>query len=174
MSKSSKAEKVRQLEPVESGSAARGLPAAGPFEEMERFMERVFPSGWMGRSFRDWPSWSELGTAFAGRMPRVDVIDRDDDVVVRAELPGVDKKDLDVSMTDNTVTIKADTRQEKEEGKKGGDYYRREIATGSFARTVALPAEVDTDKSRARFKDGVLELTVPKQARARRQSIKVD
>ena len=65
-------------------------------------------------------------------------------------------------------------RQEEKEGEEGGDYYRCEISKGAFARTVTLPAEVDTDKSKAKFKDGVLELTVPKMERAKRQSIKVD
>lgn len=176
MSKSEKVEKMGDLKSVKSGKAAARSKsrASNPFEEMEQFMERAFPAGWMSRRHWDWPSWGELAAPFEGRMPKVDVVDRDNEIVVRAELPGIDKKDLDVSMTDNTVTIKAETKKEEEEGEEGGDYYRHEISKGAFARTVTLPADVDTNKSKAKFKDGVLELTVPKMERAKRQSIKVD
>ena len=139
---------------------------------VERMFERFFPSGWMRPGRWDWPTCAERGMPFEGRMPKVDVVDREDEVVIRAELPGVDKKDLDVSMTDNTVTIKGSTRKEEKEEK--GDYYRCEISSGSFSRTVTLPAQVDAGKSSARFKDGVLELKVPKKEKAKRRSIKVE
>ena len=113
-----------------------------------------------------------MAAPFEGRMPKVDVIDRDTEVVVRAELPGVDKKDLDVSVSANAVTIKASTKAEHKEEK--GDYYRCEITQGSISRTVALPADVDGDQAKAAFKDGVLELTMPKVAGSRKQSIKVE
>lgn len=141
-----------------------------PFEEMDRFFDSLFPRGWMRPLRWDWPAWPSM--PFEGKMPRVDVIERDDEVVVRAELPGVDKKDLDVSMTDQTVTIKGSTSQEEKEEK--GEYYRCEISRGSFSRTVTLPAEVDGAKAKARFKDGVLELVAPKVEKAKRRSIKVD
>jgi HSP20 family protein len=104
-------------------------------------------------------------------MPKVDIIDRDDEVFIRAELPGVDKKDIDISMTDNTVTIKGETRKEEKEEK--GDYFRRETSHGCYTRTLSLPADVNTDKTNATFKDGVLELTMPKIERAKRRNIEV-
>lgn len=140
-----------------------------PFEEMEQMFERFFPHGWLRPWRFEWPAWPELTEM---RLPQVDVIDRDEEVVVRAELPGVDKKDLDVSMTDNTVTIKGTTQREEKEEK--GDYYRHEIARGSFARTVTLPAEVDGERAKATFKDGLLELVLPKRETAKRRSIKVE
>jgi HSP20 family protein len=100
------------------------------------------------------------------------VIDRDEEVILRAELPGVDKKDLDVSMTDDAVTIRGSCRSEEKEEK--GDYFRREVSTGSFSRTVALPADVDGEKAKASFKDGLLELTLPKVKKAMRKAIKVE
>jgi HSP20 family protein len=109
---------------------------------------------------------------FEGKMPAVDVSDLDDEVVVRAELPGVEKKDVDVSMSDNTVTIKGSTKREEKEEK--GDYYRCETTCGAFTRTVALPAEVDGSKAKAKFKDGLLELTLPKMEKSKRRSIEVD
>ncbi|MGA7801885.1 MAG: Hsp20/alpha crystallin family protein [Gammaproteobacteria bacterium] len=106
------------------------------------------------------------------RLPRVDVIDRDAEIVVRAEIPGVRKEELEVSMNHGTVTIKGSTKHESK--KEEGDYYRCEISRGSFARTVTLPAEVDGDRAKASFKDGVLELVIPKQERSKRHSIKVE
>jgi HSP20 family protein len=106
------------------------------------------------------------------RTPRVDVIDRDNDIVVKAEIPGVKKEDLDVSMTDTTVTIKGSTSHEEKHEK--GNYYRCEISRGAFSRTVALPSNVDTDKAKAVFNDGILELTIPKVEKAKRKSITVE
>jgi HSP20 family protein len=116
----------------------------------------------------EWFSWPEPVMP----SPKVDVLDRDNEVLVRAELPGVKKEDLEVSMTDNTVTIKGTTSHEEKEEK--GDYYRHEISKGSFSRTVTLPGDVDSDKCKTRFKDGVLELTVPKVEKAKRRTIKVE
>ncbi len=142
-----------------------------PFEEMDRLFESVFPRGWLRPMRWEWPSLGELAAPFEGRLPKVDVVDRDNDILVRAELPGVDKKDVDISITDNTVTIHATTRRESTE--EEGEYYRREISTGAFSRTLALPAEVDADGAKASFKDGILELTVPKVAKAKRRRIEV-
>lgn len=144
--------------------------ALSPFEDMERWFEEVFPRGWMHRW--GWPSGGGLARAMEPMAPRVNVIERDDEIVVRAEVPGVKKEDLDVSVTENAVSIKGSTRQEEEEDK--GDYFRREIVTGSFARTVGLPGSVDPDKAKASFQDGVLELKIPKVTKARRKRIKVD
>lgn len=152
--------------------ASRPKRGASPFDEMERWFEDFYPRGWM-RPFRmAWPSWGELAAPFEGRMPKVDVIDRDDEIVVRAEVPGVEKDDLDISVSDNTVTIKGQTKHEAKEEK--GDYYRCEISRGTFARTVSLPSDVDSDKVKAQFRDGVLELTLPKVTRAKRRAIKIE
>lgn len=105
-------------------------------------------------------------------MPKVDVIDRDDEVVIRADVPGVDKDDLEVSVSNNTVTIMGETKREEKEEK--GDFYRCEISRGAFARTVPLPGDVDIDNVKARFKAGVLELTMPKIEKSRRRSVEID
>jgi HSP20 family protein len=144
-----------------------------PFEEMERLMDRAF-ADFPGRGLMrpwsfEWPAWAEMREL---RMPKVDVVDRDEDVLVRAELPGVEKKDLEISTSDTSVTIKATTRHEEKEEK--GDYYRCEITRGSFARTVSLPAQVQSDKAKANLKDGVLELTLPKVEKSKRRTIAVD
>ena len=149
--------------------------ALSPIEEMEREMEQMwhrFGHGWM-RPFR-WgaPFWSDLGASFEGKLPNVDVIERDEEIIVRAELPGVDKNDLDVTLSDDLLTIKGSTRTEETEEK--GDYYRREVSSGSFSRTVRLPAAVAGDKVQSSFKDGLLELTLPKEKKAIRHTIKVE
>ncbi len=149
---------------------AKPVPARllSPFEEMDRLFEGFFPRGWMRPMRWEWPSLAEIER----RFPKVDVIDRDNEIVVKAEVPGVDKKDIEVTTTDNTVTIKGKTSHEEKEEK--GDFYRCEISRGAFSRTVALPGEVDGSQAKASFKDGVLELTLPKQAKSKRVSVKID
>lgn len=164
-SKETSKEKGREMR---KAAPARAL---SPFDEMDRMFEGFFPRGWMRPARWEWPVWSEL-PAFEGRMPRVDVLDREAEILVRAELPGVQKKDLDVSLTDNTVTIRATTEHEEKE--QEGDYYRREISRGAFTRTVTLPSEVDESKAKASFKDGILELTLPKMERAKRRTLQVE
>jgi len=165
-----------RLAVVEKGKEIqKPVPARAPhpFEEMERMMDRVFgdfPSrGWMRPWRTEWPEGLEFAEL---RMPKVDVIDRDEDILVRAELPGVEKKDLEISTTDTTVTIKAATRHEEKEEK--GDFYRCEISRGSYARTLALPTTVESDKAKASLKDGVLELTLPKVEKSKRRTVTVE
>lgn len=166
--------KKSDVVPVKKGTAvSRAEPRhlLSPFEDMERLFEDFFPRSLLRHYRHGLSSASELTTPFEGRMPKVDVIDRDNEVFVRAELPGVDKKDIDISMTDNTVTIKGETR--KEEKQEKGDYYRCETSHGAYTRTLSLPSEVNSEKTKAVFKDGVLELTLPKLERTKRRNIKV-
>lgn len=160
-------QKEQGMEPVEPGHLLT------PFEEMEQLFERFFPHGWMRPFDFEHPLWKELPAPFAQRMaPRVDIINREAEVIVRAQLPGVDKKDLDVSMSGNTVSIKGRTRHEEKEER--GDYYRRECSSGSFTRSFVLPNEVDGSKTRATFENGVLELTIPKSTESKRRKIEID
>ena len=145
--------------------------ALSSFEEMDRMFDNFMRQGWMRPGRFEWPSFPELAT-LETKLPKIDVIERDNEVVVLAEVPGVDKNDLDVSVSDNTLTIKGSTRHEEKEEK--GDYYRHEISTRAYNRMVALPTDVDGTKAKASFKDGVLELTLPKTEKARRHSIKLD
>lgn len=138
-----------------------------PLDDVDRWMDQVsrnlfHPSRW------EWPSMPTLRNG----SPKVDIIDRDSEILIRAEVPGVKKEDLDVSMTDHTITIKGSTRHEEKEEK--GDYYRHEISKGSFSRTMALPGDVDINQVKSGFADGVLEITVPKLERAKRRSIPIE
>ena len=136
--------------------------------EMERLFDDFMSKNWV-RHWRDeWPNWH---TAFGNGLPRVDIVDRDKEVVVRAELPGFKADEIDVSISDNLLTIKGSSRQEKEED---GEYHRKEISTSFLTRTVALPADVDGDKAKAKLEDGVLEVTAPKSGKSARRTIKVE
>ena len=135
------------------------------FEEMERMFENFLPQNWM-RPFR------MEHTGIAAVMPQIDVIEQDDAILVRAALPGVEKDDLNVSTTDHSVTIRGSTRKESKEEK--GEYYRCEISQGNFLRTVTLPASIDENNIKAKFKDGLLEISLPKLESAKRHSIKIE
>jgi len=143
-----------------------------PFEEMENMFESFFPRGWMHPFHFGHPFGKELPSPFIRTAPRVDIINHKNEVILRAQVPGVDKKDLDVSISDNTVTIKGHTSHEEKEEK--GDYYRRECSYGSFSRTFALPGDVDGSKAKAEFKNGVLELTIPRIKESKHRSIQID
>lgn len=165
MAKEEKAGKteVQKVEPARSLS---------PFEEMDRMFDQFMTRGWFRPFQMDWPSLPKTSLPFEGKTPNVDVIERDDEIVVKAELPGVDKKDIDLSVTNNTVTIKGKTSHEKKEEK--GDYYRCEITRGSYSRTLSLPTDVDENKAKAVFRDGILELTLPKLQKSKRRTIAVE
>jgi HSP20 family protein len=149
--------------------------ALSPFEEMDRlfeeFMGQRWPRAWM-RPFRwEHPAWADMSTT-VGKVPRVDVIDGDAVITVHAEIPGVKKEDLDVSVNEDTVTIRG--RSSHEERSESDSYFRSEIARGEFVRTVALPGAVDASKAKAKVENGVLELTLPKVEKAKRHAIKVE
>ena len=143
--------------------------AMSPFREFERMLDTFFDRGGMPSRWEH-PLWQRFA-AFEKGMPKVDVIDRDTEVVVRAEVPGFEREELDVSVTDGAVTIKGEHREESKE--EEGEYFYSEISQGSFTRTVALPSEIDADKAAASFKNGVLELTLPKRKKANRRKVEV-
>lgn len=141
-----------------------------PFDEFDQWFDEV-RRNWMHPLMfgRNWP---EAASVFGGRMPKVDVIDREAEYCVRAELPGVSKENLDVTLEESTLTLKASVQKDAQE--EQGQYHRRETSRGEFQRILQLPGAVDGDKVSATFKDGILELTIPKAPGARRQSIKVE
>ena len=143
-----------------------------PWEELDRWFAGLGRGGGLHPFGRHWLEFPETMTPFTGKLPKVDLLDRDHEIVVRAELPGVSKDDVEVTVEEFSLTIKATTRQEQEE--EEGEYYHREMSSGEYQRTLALPAAVDEEKARASFTDGVLELTLPKQEQTRRKSVKVD
>lgn len=141
----------------------------GPWDEMERWFNEFGRRGWLHPFNRE---WSQPLEAFAGKLPKVDLLDRENELVVRAELPGVNKDDVDITVDELSVTIRATTKHE--ESTEEGEYYRREMSSGEYQRTLALPATVDEEKAQATFTDGVLELTLPKLEKTHRKTVKVE
>ena len=172
MANGDKGKEVATSEKAGAVQKVQPMRVMSPFEEMERMMESFFPRGWSRSFLWDRPFMNELALPFEGKLPRVDVVDRDAEILVRAEVPGVDKKDLEISVSENTVTLNGKTRHEEKEEK--GNYYRCEVSRGTFTRTVTLPCGVDADKAKTTFKDGVLELTLPKVTKSKRHTIKLD
>jgi HSP20 family protein len=143
---------------VKGSSSAE--PPARMFPELERAFEDFLSRRWQQPFGREWPRLGELSSLLDRQVPSLDIVDGEKDVVVRAEVPGIDKKDLDISISDRTLTIKGSTRKEKQEQKE--NFFRQEIRSGSFSRSVLLPADVNASKAESTFKGGVLELRLPK------------
>lgn len=162
----------RDLTQAEQKGMARRRGMFAPFEDIDRMFEDFFRRGWLSPFRMELPTRAEAARPFEGRTPRVDLIDRDEDIVLRAELPGVDKKDLSVSMTDNMVTLNAKTSYEHEE--EEASYYRCEMSHGEYSRTVSLPTAVDESKTKAKFENGILELSMPKLEKAKRRTIDIE
>ncbi len=128
-----------------------------PWREMTTFQNRI------NRFFDDdfFPALrfdNELG--MGSWRPVVDIYDEGETIVIKAELPGVDKKDIEVDLKDHVLTLKGERHYENEV--KEDNYYRKERASGRFNRSFTLPVDVDTERIQADFKDGVLKIDIPK------------
>jgi HSP20 family protein len=157
----SKAKKARALVPRREPSEL------SPWGDLDQMFE-----DFLGRRLR--PFWPERWWP-AARMemttPAVDLYDEKDDIVVKAELPGMEKDNIEVNLSGNRLTIKGEKKQEEEVKREG--YYRSERSYGSFLRTLELPTEVQTDKVKAAFKKGILEIRLPKTEEAKKKETKV-
>ncbi len=139
-----------------------------PFDELTSLRES------MERLFDDFFTTRRPGRTLAPALwePAVELFESENDLVFRAELPGIDPRQVDVTIAEDTLTVKGAAKAEQEQ--KGHNYYRRELRYGSFERTVGLPASVQADQAKATFKNGILEVRIPKAERARAKSIKVE
>jgi HSP20 family protein len=106
------------------------------------------------------------------RMPAVDISEKDKEIVVSAEIPGVNKEDISIDIRNNHLEIKAETKEEKSEEKEG--YVYKERRQGSFFRSLELPASVNTEKTKATYKDGILSLNLPKSKQGKKTKIKIE
>lgn len=127
-----------------------------PFEEMERWFEEAFRRPFFAPPWMPRMKFPEVGAMF----PTVDIFEDGNSVVVKAELPGMKKEDIEVNISDDIITISGEKKSEDKVEKK--DYYRLERSYGSFTRTLQLPAETRTEDAKASFRDGVLEVRIPK------------
>jgi HSP20 family protein len=135
--------------------------------EMDRMMDDCF-----GRKTRPWwPDRWFRTDELEIRAPPVDLFEEKDDIAVKAELPGMTKDDVEVNLTDHTLTIKGEKK--KQEEIKEENYFRSERSYGSILRTLELPEDVHADKVKASFKNGILEVRLPKTEEAKSKEIKV-
>ena len=139
-----------------------------PFKDLQALqdrMNRLFQEG-VGRTGR---SDEVLGGHW---IPVVDIYEDDQEFVVKAELPGLESKDVDVQIQENVLTLKGERRLEREIDKER--YHRLERSYGTFQRSFTLPNIVEEEKVKAKFKDGVLEIRIPKEERVKPKQIKVE
>jgi HSP20 family protein len=127
-----------------------------PFYALQREMDNVFDNFF--RNFDLMPTGR--GEGMGAFYPSVDVKDGEKEIVVKAELPGMEEKDVEVSLSDDALTIRGEKKEEKEN--KGKDYWHKETNYGSFSRVIPLPEGLDTEKADAHFKNGVLTIALPK------------
>ncbi len=154
-------EKGREVAPWKGG---KFLSAFDEMERMfERFIGRPFPPSWAPRI--RWPEEVEMA------YPDVDIYEEDNTVVLKAELPGVKREELSIDVTEDTITISGEKKKEEKVEKK--DYYRFERTYGSFSRSFSLPSDVVADKAKAGFKEGVLEIKLPKKEEAKKKKVEI-
>ena len=142
----------------------RELAPFRDFERMRKEMDRFWDSfleGTMRRRGEDGTEW----------FPSLDVSETKNELVVKAEIPGMDSKDIDISLSDGMLTIRGEKKQEKEE--KEENYHFIERSYGTFSRSVSLPRDLKHDKISASYKDGVLRVVLPKSEEAKKKEIKI-
>lgn len=142
------------------------------FKNLEHKVENMFNHLWHNPFSQHEENTTSFPIMSFQGSPKVDIIDRDTELVVKAELPGIDKEDIDVSISDNRLSIKAKTCHEEKEEK--GDYLRQETTQSEFYRSITLPANVKDENIKSTFKNGLLELIIPKAENSHRKRIKID
>ena len=131
-------------------------------ERMNRLFEDLIPATRKGEE--------ELNTGTF--YPAVDISEGEKDITLKAELPGIDKKDVHLEINDGVITLRGERKIEKEDEKE--HYHRVERSYGSFNRSFTLPTTVDSGKVKANYKDGILEVTLPRKEEAKPKSIPVE
>jgi HSP20 family protein len=149
---------------VKGGNAMFSLIPWEPFRAVRR-RDDMFEE--MFRDFFHRTGGEDGGTA----EPAVEIAESDGEMTVKMEVPGVEKDQIQLTVADDHLMVRGETRKEKEEKKK--NFYRQEIRYGAFQRTVPLPVEVDATKAKAELKNGVLRVTLPKSAQPKAREVKV-
>jgi len=143
-----------------------------PFLALQRDMNRLFDEIFDSFFGEDRPLLAHRRDLTGEFLPSVDVREKDKEIVVTAELPGVDEKNVDVRIEGDELIIRGEKREEHE-AEEGG-WYHSERVYGSFVRTIPLPAEVDAERAEARFRKGVLKITLPKSKPADEEGKKIE
>jgi len=132
---------------------------------MREDMDKLFDNFFSARP-------SRTGLLEGAWQPSVDISETDDEIIVKAELPGLTHDDVNISLTDNVLTLKGEKKQEKED--KGENYHRVERSYGSFQRTFTLLSSVQSENTKATFKNGILTINIPKTEEAKPKEIKIN
>jgi HSP20 family protein len=140
----------------------RGFTMLPMMDEMDKMIGRMFRDG-----YDNWDSST-------GWMPPVDIIEDKNGIVVKAEAPGLEKDNFKIAVEDNVLTISGEKKVEFEEGDKEHSLHRTERVYGQFSRSFTLPRGVDTSKVKAKYRNGVLEVTLPKSEESKPKEISVD
>ncbi len=137
-----------------------------PFYSLQKEINRIFEN-----FFNEITPDRFWGDRVGSFVPNVDVKEKDKEIIVTAELPGMDADDIEINISDDVLTLRGEKKEEKEE--KEGNFYRRECTYGSFHRDIPLPVEIDPDKVEAEFKRGVLKVRLPKKPESERKAKKI-
>ncbi|HEY0673906.1 MAG TPA: Hsp20/alpha crystallin family protein [Longimicrobiales bacterium] len=168
--------KGRSLTARADSGPSMALSRGSPFSTMRRLMEdmdRMFSGfGTSGRSLFAEPWYGESNLEQSFWAPQVETFRRGDELVVRADLPGMNKENVNVEFEDDTLIISGERQDEYQEERD--DFYRTERSYGRFYRAIPLPEGVDADRGKAEFKDGVLEVSMPAPREAARKSKRID
>ena len=159
---------IREKFPVRKEKVGTGDVVPGIWTEIDnlhRELQRVIDR-FLGTTLE--PSLAE--TSF---LPRLEVSEDDNNFYVKAELPGMDKNDIEILITQDTLTIKGEKKEEKEE-KKDQIFHTKEFSYGYFERTIALPDGLDVDNAEASYKDGILSITIPKKEEKKGKKQKIE
>jgi HSP20 family protein len=157
---------TRRISPLakKAQSTAR-LSEENPLLSLRNNIDRLFDNFLSGFSIGPFAATTAMFN------PSIDVADSGKELKVTVELPGMDENDIDVSVTQNTLTIRGEKKDETEE--KGNSYHRMERVYGSFTRTIPLPVEVNVDGAKANYRKGVLSITIPKTEKALKEAKKI-
>jgi HSP20 family protein len=156
---------LRSLIPSGNGGGRSVSPAINPFGSLQREIDRLF---------EDFTRGIEVASqAQVNLVPSIDVTETDKEIVITAEMPGLERKDVDISVEDNVLTIRGEKKIESQKDDKDKNYHLSERSYGMFYRMLQLPAGVDPSKIQATMSNGVLKITIPKPARSEAKKIEV-
>jgi HSP20 family protein len=157
---------LRELNPFSKKSVPVKRDYENPFALSHHGMDTLFDDFFRG--FEIDPFFGRHSVSFS---PKVDITESDTEIRVSAELPGINEKDIDITLNHDSLTIKGEKKEEKED--KGKDYYRMERSYGSFCRSIPIPVEIETDKVKASYKKGILTIKIPKSPKSIEETRKI-
>src|SRR5574341_1438439 len=143
------------------------------FRRFEEIMNRMFEEFW-GRPGRRLLTSGEKGEIVPAeyRQPSIDLVETDKEIIATAEMPGLEKEDIKINLAEDRLEISAETKKEEEKKEKG--YVYRERRSGSYYRAISLPSPVDPDEAKASYKNGVLEIKMPKTEIKKKKPVEIE